>query len=100
MIAGQLAKNVVAPDLAAAVGGNQASRLDPENFHGRGRLPADPFILDWPLETASFLEINEVDHQLIRTQVAERCFVQVASGDDHHLGVNEDFLQCRTKYGA
>src|SRR5207245_10611594 len=96
MIAGQLAKNVVAPDLAAAVGGNQAPRLDPENFHGRGRLPADPFILDWPLETASSLEINEDDHQRRRSQAAERAVVQVASGDDDHFGANQTCRPSRT----
>jgi hypothetical protein len=63
-MAGQLAKDAVAADLAARIWRNESASLYPENFHDRQVLPADTAVGGGYWEAAAFLQVNKVNPPL------------------------------------
>src|SRR6267378_3764225 len=101
MFGRKLAKNVVTANLATAVRGNQPTGFDPENLHDLSHLPANPFVGGRPLETAGFLQVDQIDDGLPGSQTCvQYLFVNSAGSDHYYFGVMHYLFPIRAQQGT
>ena len=93
VVFGQLAEYVVTADFSPRIGRNKSAGLNPKDLH-RKELPADSFIGGRRLRTARFLQVNQIDDNLIPTNALLQKVRVDSSGADHdHLSDPQNFLQ-------